>query len=252
MKAFWWFKENAIAGMARPGFNGINWFDLPLEEALAFGWFGQRSSGTQSIESFKSHIRDHGKKISGFYKIDAAALQSIFNTFEETSKILEVFGRIAEKTKCIDHVEIVKDEITFKLSQTRLNREIDFLKKQDIQTVVALTENHNQKEELQGHFKLHHLAIEDLNAPQFEQVLQLAEIIRSTSANNERMVVHCMAGIGRTSTMLMAAHLVLGEELGSLRTLLERQNPTFKFTGPQADFVQSVADRMQTKSGSLN
>jgi hypothetical protein len=34
MKAFWWFKENSIAGMARPGFNSVRWFDLPFDEAL--------------------------------------------------------------------------------------------------------------------------------------------------------------------------------------------------------------------------
>jgi hypothetical protein len=28
MKAFWWFKENEIAGMARPGINCTRWFDF--------------------------------------------------------------------------------------------------------------------------------------------------------------------------------------------------------------------------------
>lgn len=246
MKAFWWFKENEIAGMARPGFNGIHWFDLPFEEAVVFGWLGQRTSDTQNIQSLKNHIRDYGGKIASFHKVDEPSFQRILNDFENTPKILEVFGRIAERTKCIDHIEITNDKITFRLSPTRLNWEIEFLKKQEIQTVVTLTENHNQKEELEGHFKLHHLAIEDLNAPQFEQVLHLAEIIRNTGAPRKRIAVHCMAGIGRTSTMLMAAHLVLGEKLGDLRARLEKQNPTFKFNGPQAKFIESVAIRMQT------
>ncbi len=249
MKAFWWFKENKIAGMARPGFNGVHWFNFPFEEAVVFGWLGQRTSTTQPIESLRNHIRDYGAKIMSYHKVDEASFQRIRNSFEETPKILEVLERIAEKTKCIDHVEIVNNEITFRLNRARLDFEIAFLKKQNINTVVTLTENHNHKDELQEHFNVHHLAIEDLNAPQFEQALQLAEIIRNT--DEKGLVVHCMAGIGRTSTMLMAAHLVLGEELESLKTLLERQNPTFKFTGPQADFVQSVADRMQAKSWSL-
>ena len=101
----------------------------------------------------------------------------------------------------------------------RLNLEIDFLKKQDIRTIVSLTENHNQKEELGNHFNLHHLAIEDLKPPQFEQVLHVAEIIRKARAERKRVVVHCMAGIGRTSTMLMAAHLsVRGFELNTILT----------------------------------
>ncbi len=34
MKAFWWFKQDSIAGMARPGFNSVPWFDLPSEALL--------------------------------------------------------------------------------------------------------------------------------------------------------------------------------------------------------------------------
>lgn len=251
MKAFWWFKENKIAGMARPGFNAINWFDLPLDEALAFGWFGQRTCGTLALESFKTHVREHGNKIVRFYNVEAGIVQSILDKFEETPNVREVFARVAKKTKCVEHFDVSNDHITFKLNQARLNWEIEFLKKQNIQTVVALTERHNQKEELQNHFNLHHLSIEDLQAPQFEQVLQLAEIIRHSETNKKRMVVHCLAGIGRTSTMLIAANLVLGESLESLIAVLKKQNPSFKLTGPQGDFVQSVADRVQAQSEAM-
>ncbi|MGZ3805679.1 MAG: protein-tyrosine phosphatase family protein [Pseudobdellovibrionaceae bacterium] len=87
--------------------------------------------------------------------------------------------------------------------------------------------------------------IDDLNAPQFEQALELAKIIKNAELNKHGVAVHCMAGIGRTSTMLMAAHLLLGETLVSLLAQLENRNPTFKFSGPQADFVRSVADRVE-------
>jgi len=33
MKALWWFKDNQIAGMARPGFNHSQWFDMPFDDA---------------------------------------------------------------------------------------------------------------------------------------------------------------------------------------------------------------------------
>lgn len=57
MKAFWWFKENSIAGMGRPGFNRMSWSDLTFEEDLVLGWFGNRSSGTEKLDSLRKHVR---------------------------------------------------------------------------------------------------------------------------------------------------------------------------------------------------
>lgn len=243
MKAFWWFKDGAIAGMARPGFNGIHWFDLPFEEALIFGWLGQRSSDTQPIESMHNHIRDYGAKIFGFFGMDHVAFQRAQESLQHPSKMSDVLDRVAKKTKSVDEFDISDGKITFKLDRRRLDWEIDFLKQNEIRTIVTLTENHNQREELHKHFDLHHLAIDDLNAPRFEQAVQLADVIRQARAERTRMAVHCMAGIGRTSTMLIASHLVLGETLPSLKLEIEKRNPSFQFKGPQADFLHLVAER---------
>lgn len=243
MRAFWWFKENSIAGMARPGFNGIHWFDLPFDEAVVYGWVGQRQSGSQSIASLQQHIREFGEKIFRFHKIDESGFRRVLESFTDKTKFVEVFEKLALKTKSISHFEIDGEQIKFQLSPDRLAWEIDFLKRHGIGTVVTLTENHNQKEELEDHFDLHHLAIDDLQPPRLEQAQQLAEIIRMANSKQERLVVHCMAGIGRTSTMLMAAHLLLGEPFADLQALLTKQNPSFQFTGSQADFLQAVAGK---------
>ncbi len=245
MKAFWWFKENAIAGMARPGFNGIHWWDLPFEETMVYSWLGQRTSDSQSIESLQDHIRNYGAKIIHFYKVDESSFKNICESFEDKAKLQEVFARVAEKTKSLGDYEIKDDRITFNLCSARLQWEIDFLKKQKIDSIVTLTEIHNQKAELKTHFDLHHLAIDDLSAPEYEQVIKLADLIKSSRMDNKRLAVHCMAGIGRTSTMLMAAHLVLGEDLESLLAVVQKQNPMFKMVGPQAEFIKAVAKRTQ-------
>lgn len=245
MKAFWWFKDNSIAGMARPGFNGVRWFDLPFDETLIFGWIGQRSCGTESVDSLKKHFTEYGSRIRTFHEVDETVFRRICADFEKPDRILEAFQKVADRTKCIEHFEVNGELVSFKLNRSRLASEIEFLKRNRIDSVVTLTEKHNQQEELGQHFKLHHLAIDDLNAPQFKQAIELAKIIRDAEVSGQGIAVHCMAGIGRTSTMLMAAHLLLGENLETLLLQLEKRNPTFKFTGPQADFVRSVAIQVQ-------
>jgi atypical dual specificity phosphatase len=108
--------------------------------------------------------------------------------------------------------------------------------------VISLTESHHQVEQLQNHFALHHIGIEDLNAQNLAQVHQLAEIIKSAKSSKARLAVHCLAGIGRTSTMLMASHIVMGERADAMEALLKKQNPKFVLIGSQGEFVRSLAN----------
>ncbi len=241
MKAFWWFKENSIAGMGRPGFNAVHWFDLSFTEAVLLGWLGKYSSGSASLESFRSHLKTYAPKILKFYHIDEKKDAQALEIFAENAGIRKTMVTLIERTNIFEHFEIVDDQLNVTLSRQRLNYEIEFLKKNRIRKVVSLTENHHQKESLQEHFDLHHIGIEDLNAPKLEQVHHLAEVIQSSVKNKESIAVHCLAGIGRTSTMLMASHIVLGEQADEVESRLKKQNPTFVLTGSQGEFIRSLA-----------
>jgi len=54
-----------------------------------------------------------------------------------------------------------------------------------------------------------------------------------------------MAGIGRTSTMIVAAHIVLGEELDGLLQKISVQMPTFSLTVKQAAFIHSIEAQLR-------
>jgi protein-tyrosine phosphatase len=56
------------------------------------------------------------------------------------------------------------------------------------------------------------------------------------------VVTHCLAGIGRTTTMLIAAYLVHGYSLQELTAWIRVCNPHFTFRGSQMDFLKELAE----------
>jgi protein-tyrosine phosphatase len=243
MKAFWWFEENAIAGMARPGFNTTHWFDLPFDEAVLVGWLGQFPSGSASMNAFQEHLRTYAPKILKFYKLDSDSAGQATQMLRERTGLSKILRRVADKSQLLESFDVTDDQIHFEFSKKRLHWEIEYLKKQDIKKIASLTESHHNKDVLQEHFELYHFPITDLEAPKMEQVHQVAELIRAAKANREKLAVHCLAGIGRTSTMLIAAHLAMGEKLEDLKAQIARQNPVFVLTGSQGAFVQAISER---------
>lgn len=243
MKAFWWFKENEIAGMARPGFNHAHWFDVDFEEALILSWLGKRDTGSETLESFLRHIDTHGLAITPFYELSAEEFKPISLAFRSKQKIEDVLKRLNDKAKAVSDFEITDTSFRFELCNQRLSAEIEELKKSGINRIVCLTESHNNSELLGSHFLLHHLPINDLTAPTVDQVTELAKVISNAKRENETLAVHCMAGIGRTSTMLVAAHLALGESLENLKSKIAIRNPWYTFFGSQGVFIDEIAKK---------
>jgi len=91
---------------------------------------------------------------------------------------------------------------------------------------------------------LHHLSIEDITPPKLEQVYNLAEQLCAALDAGHKVAVHCLFGVGRTTTMLIAAHLVLGYTLHDLKAWIRRCNPGFLFRGSQAAFIDEVAQAL--------
>lgn len=247
MKAFWWLEENILAGMARPGFNGAHWFDLPLDQALLFGWLGVRTSGAAPLAELRAHVTAHSQKIARFYGHNDQERRAIVNGFNTQAGVEAITSALTARTQLLDSFTTTQDQFYFEFSTERLRREIALLKEKGVKRIVALTESHHDKDQLQEHFELHHFSIEDLTAPSFDQAEEMADIIQRAKADNQPLVIHCMAGIGRTSTMIIAAYMVLGEPLNDLLEKVAAANPTYQLAGNQAAFIQSVHDRMTEK-----
>jgi protein-tyrosine phosphatase len=240
MKAFWWFRKNSIAGMARPGFNGVPWFEIPFDEALILGWIGKHTTGTHNLNSFRTHLKHYTPLVAPYYPITQSEVDTSVALLLTENGFLSRLNRLAERMQVIEDIKIQNDQLTFQISRSRLEYEIKKLKSHGINRVVCLTENHNEGEFLSNHFKTDHISIVDLTAPQVEQAHQLADIIAHANQANEKIAIHCLAGIGRTSTMIIASHILQGEDLEKLRSEVKKQNRYFSLSPSQEAFLKAL------------
>lgn len=247
MRALWWFEEGQIAGMARPGFNCTHFFDYPYDEAVLMGWLGLFSTGHAPREDFITRMETYCPKVAPFFGVGEEENQKLMETFRTKAGLLDVLSKISKRAKHLKSFDVTDTDIHFEYCGDRLNDEMEHLKSLGIKSIVSLTEDHHNRDELSENFETHHFSIFDLDAPSMEQVTELSEIIKKSKQDKEAVAVHCLAGIGRTSTMLIASHLILGESLESLKTLVERQNPTYKLTGRQKEIIESVQSRLNSQ-----
>lgn len=245
MKAFWWFEEGEIAGMARPGFNGAHWYDIAFDEVLLFGWLGVLSAGPRRLDELQIYVDDHSKKIAKFYGHDEGQRRKVVDIFSTSEGVERVAERLIYHTQVLQEFSVADGKIHFVLSRDRLKYEISFLKECGFSKIAALTEIHHNTDVLADHFELHHFSIEDLNAPSLAQVRAMGELISAARRNREPLAIHCMAGIGRTSTMIIAGHMALGESLDELLRRISARNPTFNLTGSQKEFIYQLEQQLR-------
>ena len=244
MKALWWFEEGLIAGMARPGFNCTHFFDYPYDEAVLMGWLGLFSSGKRPRQELINQMKTYCPKVAPYFGKSEEDNRQLMELYQTKEGLLDGLKKISQRAKHLKRFDVTEADIHFEYSAERLDEEIKSLKKLGIQSIVTLTEEHHNRAELAEHFQVHHFSIYDLDAPSVEQVNQLAEIIRKSKIDESPMAVHCLAGIGRTSTMLIAAHLVLGGKFENIMEIIKRQNPSYTLSGSQKKIIDTIQNEI--------
>jgi atypical dual specificity phosphatase len=86
--------------------------------------------------------------------------------------------------------------------------ELERLKDAGVGTVITLTEEwHNPSVFREAGLHSVYIPVVDMTAPTMDQVREFVAEVNAAFARGERVVVHCLGGLGRTGTMI-ACYLV--------------------------------------------
>lgn len=144
---------------------------------------------------------------------------------------------------------LIENEVAGMARPTSLVNDFEFLKKNNIDAIVSLTEKPLQKSLVEEFgFEYVHLPITDFTAPTLCQIDQFVRFAKRLRLENKKIVIHCDSGMGRTGTML-SIYLVSSKGYTAKAAISEvrQKRPGSIETSEQEDIVYKFAKKTSNK-----
>ncbi len=238
---FWWYRDGSVAGMARPGFNRFDWQHLSMAEAALLSWIGKVDSSRVTLSDLSDHLDWYLSSVGIFDDAPAEERERQLRPLLRVETLLDRISALNEKTEALTDFGWDGDALHLDFNDELKRREVASLRACGIEILVSLVESPPDDVVVNGGLEVHHLPIDDLTPPSRDQVRTFASLLERAETEKRGLVAHCLAGIGRTSTILMAGHLMRGHGLGEVRREVEERNPRYGFAGRQWEFLQALS-----------
>ncbi|MBY9018870.1 MAG: dual specificity protein phosphatase family protein [Candidatus Lokiarchaeota archaeon] len=122
-------------------------------------------------------------------------------------------------------------------------------KKEGISVIINCSEFNNKKDIPQG-FHYYHINVPDYGLPNEEQISRFLNICAEHGQKNETIVVHCVAGCGRTGQFVVAWAAYNGylpKDMDPIKWI-RKIRPCSLETREQMEFARKLARKYQLKN----
>ena len=247
INTFWWFLPGQAGGMGRPGFNRCHWFDLSLEGGVLLTWIGEGAASEGSFADLGPYLEAYGPKVAPFFDLSVAEVKVRLDRLRDPAALLAALERLNASTGVLRDLAPGHDGVVrYALETAPLRQDLAALERMGISVIISLMEIEPSPELRAAGFEVHHLPVSDVTPPALDQVRVFSRILHGALEAGQRMVTHCLAGVGRTTTMYLASALLQGRPWEELVQHVALCNPRYQLKGPQVEFLRRLAGSAQS------
>jgi len=126
---------------------------------------------------------------------------------------------------------------------------MEFLKDEGVEVIISLTEAPLGRTLIDEFgFDYHHIPVNDFTAPTAGQIDKFVGLVEKARRSDKKCVVHCLAGHGRTGTMLACYFVSRGKSAKEAVAEVRSHRPGSVETNDQEAAVERYALRVKRRA----